>query len=61
MNGRNQLVRDELAKHGLFLWQLGKIINVSESTITRMMREELPEDEQRKLVELIRKESEKHD
>lgn len=57
----NLIVREELAKHGLFLWQLGKLINVSESTITRLMREELPQEEQLRLVKIIREESEKND
>ena len=51
---KNQTIRDALTKQGLFLYQLGKILNVSEATITRMMREELPEPEQRRIVKLIK-------
>lgn len=53
----NLIVREELARHGLFLWQLGKLINASESTVTRLMREELPEEEQMRLVQIIRERS----
>ncbi|MCR5235529.1 MAG: hypothetical protein K6E53_16740 [Lachnospiraceae bacterium] len=52
---KNKAIRDALAKQGLFLYQLGKILNVSEATVTRMMREELPEPEQRRIVNLIKK------
>lgn len=57
----NLIVREELARHGLFLWQLGKLLDVSESTVTRLMREELPEEEQKKLAQIIRERSEKND
>lgn len=51
---KNKAIRDVLAEKGLFLYQLGKILNVSEATVTRMMREELPEPEQKRIVKLIK-------
>lgn len=51
----NRRVRDELVKNSMFLWELAKMIDVSEATITRMMREELPVDRQDELIDLIRK------
>ena len=56
----NTKVREELAKHGFFLYQLGKFLNVSEMTVTRMMREELPEEEQNRIINLIREEAKKN-
>ncbi len=50
---KNKLIRDALSKKGMFLYQLGTLLNVSEATITRMMREELPEKEQQRIVKLI--------
>ena len=50
---KNLKIRNALSKKGLFLYQLGKIMGVSEATITRMMREELPESEQNRIVKLI--------
>ncbi len=50
---KNKAIREALAKRGLFMYQLGKLLNVSEATITRMMRDELPEQEQRRIVKLI--------
>ena len=34
-------------------WQLAKLLKVSESTVNRMLREELPEEEQNRIVALI--------
>ena len=53
MTKKNMRIREALAHRGLFIWQLGKILNKSEATITRMMREELPEEEQNRIIELI--------
>lgn len=51
----NKRVRDELLRNGMFLWKLAKLLNVSEASVTRMMREELPADRQDELIDLIRK------
>lgn len=51
----NKRVRDELIRNGMFLWKLAKLMGVSEASVTRMMREELPEDRQDELIDLIRK------
>ncbi len=51
----NQRVREELAKQNMYLWELAVLLGVSEPTITRMMRKELPEQRQNELVELIKK------
>ena len=58
---RNKRVRDELVKNQMFLWELAKLIGVSEATITRMMREELPDARQDELIELIRKGAKRDD
>lgn len=57
----NRRVRDELVKNSMFLWELAKMIDVSEATITRMMREELPVDRQDELIDLIRKGAKRDD
>ena len=51
----NKRVRDELIRNGMFLWKLAKLMDVSEASVTRMMREELPADRQDELIDLIRK------
>jgi len=48
----NQDLRDRFKRNGLFAWQVASKVGVSESTITKWMREEMPEnDERRKLIE----------
>ena len=51
----NRRVRDELVRCQVYLWELAKMIGVSEATMTRMMREELPDARQDELIDLIRK------
>lgn len=51
---KNQRVREELKKRNMYLWELGVLLGISESTITRLMRTELPDDEQDKLITTIR-------
>lgn len=51
----NRRVRDELVRCQMYLWELAKMIGVSEATMTRMMREELPDARQDELIDLIRK------
>lgn len=60
MRTTNIPIRTELAKQGLFLYQLGKLLHVSEASVTRMMREELPEEEQNRIINLIREEAKKN-
>lgn len=57
----NKRVRDELIRNGLFLWQLAKRMGVSEASVTRMMREELPDARQDELIDLIRKGAKRDD
>lgn len=51
----NRRVRDELMRCDMYLWELANLLNVSESTMTRMMRKELPAEYQDELIDLIRK------
>ena len=50
----NKIIREELEKMHLFNYQAARRLNVSESTWTRMMREDLPEIEQHRIIDLIR-------
>lgn len=53
MKKRNDKIRESLKKNKFPLWYLGQILDHSESYVTRMMRNELPEDEQIRIVKLI--------
>ena len=57
----NKRIREELVRNQMFLWELAKMIGVSESTMTRMMREELPDARQDELIDLIRKGAKRDD
>jgi hypothetical protein len=53
---QNKAIRTALKKNGLFTYDLGDILGVSEATVIRMMRRELPQDEQDRIISLIEKE-----
>ena len=49
----NMKIRIKLMEHNKRLWWLAKILETSESTITRRLRDELPEEEQIRIIKLI--------
>ena len=49
----NISIRVAMMNHDLTQWDVAKLLEVSESTFYRMMRDELPEDEQKRIVALI--------
>ena len=50
----NLIIRTALIKHNVRTWQLANdILKVSEPTVYRKLRIELPEDEQRRIASLI--------
>ena len=59
MEKANKRIRDELKKHGFYLWQLADIMQISESHMYVKIRRELPEDMQNSIIDLIRQEAEK--
>ena len=50
---RNKKVRIKLLEHDLKQWELAKIMGVSEATVYRLLRDELPEEKQDQIVKLI--------
>jgi len=57
---KNISVRNALKRYGLFVYDLERILDLSETSITRMMRRELPQDEQDRIISLIEKEANKN-
>ena len=55
----NTEIYSELDKCNLHLYNLQSILGKSESTITRMMRSELPNAEKKRIINLIKAESRK--
>ena len=56
---KNIAIRNSLKKYGLYAYSLAELLGVSEATVTRMMRHELPKDEQSRIIKLIEKEGKK--
>ena len=63
---RNVAIREQAKSSGVRLWEIAEALGVSEATVTRMMRRELLEAEQRKILNIVavlaqRKEAEAHE
>ena len=61
MEKQNVIIREALEKQNLPVWYLKNILKCSESTVTRLMREELPEEEQIRIVKLIENQKESNE
>ena len=58
----NLIIRTALIKHNVRTWELAaKILCISEPTLYRKLRSEMPEEEQRKIAALIEQYAEKGD
>ena len=55
MKKANQYIRDYAAKKGVYFWEIAMKLSISEPTMTRWMRVELPEDKRREIVQIIEK------
>ncbi len=53
MKKANQDIRDYSAKKGVYFWEIAMKLGVSEPTVTRWMRVELPEDKRREIEQVI--------
>ena len=51
----NVEIRNELRKRRMFNYELAELLGVSEFTLSRKLRKELPEDEKQRILEVIRK------
>lgn len=49
----NQDIRRYAKQYGVKLWQIANIMGISESTMTRLLRLELPEKDKTKIVRII--------
>ena len=53
MKKANQDIRDYAAQKGVYFWEIAMQLGVSEPTMTRWMRVELPEDKRREIEWII--------
>lgn len=51
---RNLMIRECMRTHDIRLWEVADLLGVSESTVVKRFRHELPEEEQKRIIELIK-------
>jgi len=57
----NSKVRISMLKSGIKQWEVASMLGISESVLSRKLRDELPEEEQDQIVSLIEKAGDKHE
>ena len=50
----NKKIRKALKETGVKYWELARIMGISDATLCRRLRDEIPAEEQDKIVKLIR-------
>ena len=50
---KNRKVREAAAAHGVKLWQIADRLGMNDGNFSRMLRKDLPEQEQEKILVLI--------
>ena len=50
----NKAIRAALKEKGIAQWKLGELLGVSENTINRWLRKELPKEEKEKILTAIK-------
>ena len=55
---KNRLIKEALASHNMFQYQLADLLGVNEGTVCRKLRHELPTKEQERIVKIIENASE---
>ena len=49
----NQEIREHAKSNGVFLYQVADVLHISEPTMTRKMRKELPQSEKKHICAII--------
>lgn len=50
---QNMTIRNAVKSNGLCLWQLADRLGITDSTLSRKLRKELPPDEQRRYLDAV--------
>ena len=53
MSEKNKMIRDALSKNRVYAYEASSILGISVSTYNRLIRNELDENEQKRIVHLI--------
>jgi len=56
----NKDLRTYAKEKGVFFWQIAKVMGISEPTMTRRLREELPEQDKQEFIRIINELSEQN-
>lgn len=53
MSKSNVFIRDHARNHRVCLWQVADALGINESSLSRLLRYELPEEKSRKIIAVI--------
>ena len=53
MKRANQEIREYAAKNGIYLWEIALALGISEPTLTRKLRTELPDRDREEIIRII--------
>ena len=51
---QNKRIRREAENKGVFLWEIAEQLGITDSTLSRKLRRELPEEEQTAILKIIK-------
>lgn len=51
---KNKRIREALKENSVKYWELARIMGISDATLTRRLRDELPAEEQERIIKMIR-------
>lgn len=49
----NEKIRNKARNRGIMLWQIAAALGITDNSFSRKLRFELPEDEQKRIIEVI--------
>ena len=52
---KNLLIREAAAKARVMMWEIAAELGITDFTFSRRLRKELPEDEQRRILDIIQR------
>lgn len=51
---KNQEIRNAMKENNIKQWELAEMLEISENTMCRKLRKELPDEEKKRILEIIR-------
>lgn len=51
---KNQEIRNAMKENNIKQWELAEMLGISENTMCRKLRKELPDEEKKRILEIIR-------